>query len=347
MTDTTTPSPRHPLRRFLESLTGPWTWRNLFGWTALVVAVLFVKGCLIDQYTIPSGSMEPTLKGDPRFFMGDRVLVNKWKFGPRIPFTTRRLWKWGAPDRWDIVVFRSIDPESEHPILIKRVIGLPGEKVKIRDGRILINGKVAEPPEELRAILHYVDKLSFTDIEKKRQLLKLAQANKALPILNPQHPPVIEMYAFMERVHPTVTGIDLDALSDEEIKSLCTDVGKPVIDLIDDIYDFVQPDMPYGIRDEEQYSVVPEGHYLLLGDNSEQSLDGRMYGWVPHHHLYGQAFAVWWPWSHRQDFTGFSQKWWGKLLLYGIPTLIVASELVAALRRRRTKDTATAKEQDL
>ncbi len=336
MTDPT-PPPHAPFIRFLESITGPWTWRNLFGWAVLIFVVFFVKGCLIDQYTIPSGSMEPTLKGDPHFFKGDRVLVNKWKFGPRIPFTTRRLWQWGSPQRWDIVVFRSIDPEAKHPILIKRVIGLPGEHVKIKDGNIQIDGKIAEPPGNLRDVLHYVDKLTFTPVEKKRQLLKLAQENKPLPILNPHHSPVIKMYADMERLHPQVKDLNIDALTNAEIESLCAGVEKQVINLIDNIYEFVQPDMSYGIRDEEQYSRVPENHYLLLGDNSEQSFDGRMYGWVPQNHLYGQAFAVWWPWSHRQDFTGFSRTWWGKLLLYGIPVLIIASELSSTFRRRKKK----------
>jgi len=346
MTETPLQDKHHPLRRLLESITGPWTWGNLFGWITLVLIVFFVKGCVIDQYTIPSGSMEPTLKGNPRLFRGDRVLVNKWIYGPRIPFTTRRLMKWGAPERWDIVVFRSIDPDAEHPILIKRVVGLPGERVHIGDGKVWINGEVAEPPERFRDVLHYVNKLTFTTVEKKRQLLKLARENKPLSILNPYHTPVKKMYADMERLHPQVKTMDIDALTDAEIESLCAGIDRQVIDLIDDIYDFVQPEMKYGISDEDRFAVVPEGHYLLLGDNSEESLDGRMYGWVPHNHLYGQAFAVWWPWSHRQDFTGFSRTWYGMLLLYGIPALIAAVEITAAVRRRNRKREETMKEEE-
>ncbi len=202
-----------------------------------------------------------------------------------------------------------------------------------------------EPPENLKAVLYYVDKLTFTSMEKKRQLLNLAQKNEPLPILNPNHPPVTKMYADMQRLHPLVRDKNMDLLTEEEIESLCAGIEKSVIDLIDDIYDFVQPEMNYGISDEEKFSVVPEDHYLLLGDNSEQSLDGRMYGWVPHNHLYGQAFAVWWPWSHRQDFTGFSYTWWGRLLLYGIPAMIVLLELYSTIRRRRGKDAEKAKEE--
>lgn len=327
----------HLLRCFAESLTGPWTWRNLMAWVGIILFILFIKGCILDQYTIPSGSMEPTLKGDPRFFMGDRVLVNKWLYGPRIPFTTRRLWKWADPERWDIVVFRSIEPDAEHPILIKRIVGLPGERVQIRDGKIHINGEVVEPPEAFREHLQYVSELEFTPVERKRQFLRLAQVNEPLPILNRHHPPVIKMYEQMAQLHPVVKDVDVLALSDEEVEALCGDLDKQVYNLLGDIFTFVQPEMHYGIREEEKFSRVPEGHVFLLGDNSTHSLDGRMYGWVPQNHLYGRAFAVWWPWSHRQDFTGFSATWWGKLLLYGIPALLIAMEVGLAVRNRKAK----------
>jgi signal peptidase I len=330
------PVTRHSLpRRLIESFTGPWTWRNFFGWAGIIILILFIKGCLIDQYTIPTGSMEPTLRGDPRFFRGDRVLVNKWIFGPRIPFTTKRLWKWAEPKRWDIVVFRSIDPEAEHPILIKRVIGLPGERVHINDGNIYINNELATPPEYLRDRLHYVSSLEFTTIERKRQFLKLAQMNKPLPILNSEHPPVKLLYQAMEQMHPQVVSTEIDSLKDEEVENLCKDLDKKIIHLMGNIFDFVQPDMSYGISEEDKYSLVPENHVFLLGDNSAQSLDGRMYGWVPQNHLYGRTFAVWWPWGHRQDFTGFSTTWWGKMLLYGIPALIILMEVRAAVKTRK------------
>ncbi len=329
---------RAPLRwavRALQTVTGPWTWRNLLGWVVVVSAILVVKGCLVDQYTIPSGSMEPTLHGDPRFFRGDRVLVNKLLFGPRIPFTTRRLVRWAEPRRWDIVVFRAVDPDAEHPILIKRVIGLPGERIHIADGRIHVNGEAVEPPEPLRETLRYTTRLEISDIERRRQLLRLAQVNQPLPMLNPNHPPVKTLYAEMERLHERVNTLDVDALTDGEVETLCTETPHAALHLIHNIYEFAQPDMFYGVNEDPRFSVVPENHYFLLGDNSAQSLDGRMYGWAPHNHLYGRAFAVWWPWSHRQDLTGFSSTWWGAALLYGIPALLVIVEITAAVRKRR------------
>lgn len=314
---------------------GPLTASNLAGWGFLILLVLFIKGCVIDQYTIPSGSMEPTLKGDPRFLRGDRVLVNKWRFGPRIPFTTYRLWPWGAPNRWDIVVFRSPDPDAKHPVLIKRVVALPGEQVHIQDGRIYIDGVALDPPEAMREILYYTTELSVPLVERKRQFLALAQVNKPISILNPRHLPVIRLYAEMERLHPRVVHLDVDGLSDDEVAKLCLDVHPDAIGTIGSLFDFAAPSMQYGILDTPEYAVVPPDHYFLLGDNSRESLDGRVYGWVPHHHLYGTAVAVWWPWQHRRDFSGFSKTWWGMMLLYGVPIVVIGFELFTAYREFR------------
>ena len=266
--------------------------------------------------------------------MGDRVLVNKWIYGPRIPFTTKRLWRWGGPSRWDIVVFHAVDPEADHPILIKRVIGLPGEQVQIHEGKIWINGEAKTPPGKLAEILHYTNGPTISDIENKRQFLYLAQKNQPLPSLDPLELSVQTFYAEMKTLHPVVKNLDISALGDSEVNNLCKEVNPAALQLLEKLYVFLSPKMKYGVSDSPEYSVVPEDHYLLLGDNSEHSLDGRMFGWVPHNYLYGQAFAVWWPWSHRQDFTGFSHKWWGMLLLYGIPILLIGMEIYLSMRNK-------------
>jgi hypothetical protein len=84
----------------------------------------------------------------------------------------------------------------------------------------------------------------------------------------------------------------------------------------------------YGVRPEPEHSIVPEGHYLLLGDNSPHSQDGRYFGWVPEGNMLGRAFCTWWPIGRWRDFTGFTDTWWGVSLLYGIPLLILLYELL-------------------
>lgn len=95
------------------------------------VVALFIRQFVVEAFKIPSGSMIPTLT------VGDHLLVNKFVYGPRIPFTDMRLFSGKAPKRGDIIVFKF--PENEDKNFIKRVIGVPGDKIQIAGGKLLIN----------------------------------------------------------------------------------------------------------------------------------------------------------------------------------------------------------------
>jgi len=95
------------------------------------VVALFIRQFVVEAFKIPSGSMIPTLT------IGDHLLVNKFIYGPRIPFTDIRLFSWKEPKRGDIVVFKY--PENEDKNFIKRIIGVPGDKIQIVDGNLFIN----------------------------------------------------------------------------------------------------------------------------------------------------------------------------------------------------------------
>lgn len=95
------------------------------------VVALFIRQFVVEAFKIPSGSMIPTLT------IGDHLLVNKFIYGPRIPFTDTRLFTWKEPKRGDIIVFKY--PENEDKNFIKRVVGLPGDKIEIKNGRLFIN----------------------------------------------------------------------------------------------------------------------------------------------------------------------------------------------------------------
>ena len=159
--------------RVVTGFTGPWTRTNGVSWLKLLVIILVLRWAFFELYSIPSGSMEPVLHGDPRYFHGDRVAVNKALFGPRIPFTTIRIFPLGKPDRWDIVVFNNVDPDAEHATLIKRVVGLPGEHVRILNGQIHVNKEPIEPPEELKDIPTVCGSLrqALTALEEDRDFL--------------------------------------------------------------------------------------------------------------------------------------------------------------------------------
>jgi signal peptidase I len=115
------------VREFIESLV-----------VALMLA-LVVTSFVVQSFEIPSGSMLPTL------LLGDRILVNKFIFGTRVPFTDIKLFPLREPMRGEIVVF--IPPVGfESPVgrdthLIKRVVGLPGDTLEIIDKRLFVNGR--------------------------------------------------------------------------------------------------------------------------------------------------------------------------------------------------------------
>ncbi len=97
------------------------------------VVVLVIRSFILEPFTIPSGSMIPTLK------VHDFVLVNRFAYGLRLPVTNTKVIPVGEPERGDVMVFRyPRDPSMNY---IKRVVGLPGDRVALRDGHLYINGE--------------------------------------------------------------------------------------------------------------------------------------------------------------------------------------------------------------
>ena len=101
-----------------------------------VVLALFIRTFVVQAFKIPSGSMIPTL------LVGDHILVNKFIYGIKIPFINKTLIPISTPQRNDVIVF--IYPEDKSKDFIKRVIGLPGETLKMIDRKIYINDKLLD-----------------------------------------------------------------------------------------------------------------------------------------------------------------------------------------------------------
>ena len=104
---------------------------------ALVLA-LIIRTFVVQAFKIPSGSMEPTLE------IGDHILVNKFIYGTKIPFTSINLLPWKSPQRGDVIVFiYPLEPEKD---FIKRVIGVGGDTVRIVNKKLYINGVEVPDP---------------------------------------------------------------------------------------------------------------------------------------------------------------------------------------------------------
>jgi signal peptidase I len=98
-----------------------------------LVTALFIRSFVVQAFKIPSGSMWPTLQ------IGDHILVNKFIYGMRMPVVDTPLLEWSTPRRGDVVVF--VYPADPTKDFIKRVVGVPGDVIQIRDKRVSINGQ--------------------------------------------------------------------------------------------------------------------------------------------------------------------------------------------------------------
>lgn len=223
------------LREYIEALV-----------TAVIIA-FFIRSFIVEPFKIPSSSMVPTL------LIGDHIFVNKFIYGLRIPLTKYRFWKFSEPKRGDVVVF--LYPEDESKDFIKRVVGLPGDKVKFDGTNVLVNGE---------KLTH--DKLEVEPDPKDERLLDVIKGpwNGKLPYFAGW-----PNYDFYKE--------DLGAakhLTQYEREAVWRSVGKFVAQHGGEV-------------------VVPEGHLFAIGDNRDNSSDGREWGFVPMDNLKGKAMFVW------------------------------------------------------
>jgi len=197
---------------------------------AIIVAMLLafaIRVFVVQAFKIPSGSMIPTL------LIGDHILVSKLSYGLQWPsdckvrvsfppvtcYASRTVVAFGEPQRGDVIVFRY--PEDEDKDFIKRIVGLPGDTIEIRNKAVYVNG------------------LPFED------------------------------RAYTQRVDPgTIDGA-------------------------------VNP------RDNFGPVTVPAQSYFVMGDNRDQSLDSRFWGYVSAQKIKGKAFRIYWSWSGQ----GAWQQW--------------------------------------
>ena len=188
----------------------------------LVVMILF-RSAIADWNQVPTGSMKPTI------LEGDRVVVNKLAYDLKFPFTSWQVQKWADPTPGEIVTFYS--PKDDR-LLIKRVIGIPGDVIAMRNNQLFYNNKPAT--------------YGILDIE------------------------IIEQLDLYQRHRHTFFFEQLD------------DYRYPVM---------MRPSEPNGYNSFGPIEV-PDGYYLMLGDNRDNSADFRAIGLVSRERITGRAHTV-------------------------------------------------------
>src|SRR5258706_4703533 len=124
----------------------PWWVEYSVSFFPVILIVFLLRSFLVEPFKIPSSSMVPTL------LVGDFILVNKFTYGVRLPVLNRKVVELGGPQRGDVMVFRY--PEDPSLDYIKRVVGLPGDRIEYRNKRLTINGT----PVAVRQIDDYLSR---------------------------------------------------------------------------------------------------------------------------------------------------------------------------------------------
>jgi signal peptidase I len=156
----------------------PWWVEYPKSFFPIILLVFLLRSFLVEPFKIPSGSMIPTL------LVGDFILVNKFTYGIRLPVINKKIIDINQPSRGEVMVFRY--PDNPTFDYIKRVVGLPGDRVEYRNKRLSINGALV--PVQAAADFQYVDGgLSFVNAMRFSETLG---EHEHWIIVNPEAPPL-------------------------------------------------------------------------------------------------------------------------------------------------------------
>lgn len=230
---------------------------------AILVAFLIagvLRGFVFEAFKIPSGSMIPTLE------VGDQIFVNKLAYGLRVPFTSHWFLTWSEPRRGEVVVF--LFPKDREKDYIKRVIAVPGDKIRVDHRDVLINGVPLARGEGMAR--------SYFEDAEPGESTALSTMRRA--------------YAFTERCAGCASRDPYTVLYSAESverRSFPQGFELPGLDCAD----------PF-VTEKPECTVRP-GYVFVMGDNRDYSSDGREWGGVPISFVKGTALFVWWSRAER------------------------------------------------
>ncbi len=229
--------------------------------TALLLAGV-IRLFLIEAFSIPSSSMYPTLE------IGDHLFISKIRYGLYKPLSPERLIAWSEPQHGDVIVFEYRAPGE--PLngedFIKRVVAVPGDRIRLENDRLILNGVPVQTEVVRETQCPVFDGKDYDDTPKN----------------------------FCPCVVQRETIGDVSWLTQHITVAMCSPGT-------------VEPSehWPHELRPVERYwgdratnpdfpdVRVPDGHVFVMGDNRDNSQDGRFWGFVPYERVKGKAFVVW------------------------------------------------------
>lgn len=238
-------------------------------WTLLFI--VFLRVYILEPYVIPSESMVPTL------LIGDHVFVARGAYDFKIPLTNISLVKVSDPQRGDVVVFDYPiqDSRDAGKFFVKRVIGIPGDSIEVRGGVPIVNGKA------------YVQ-TNVTNADAKENIKGFVLEDRN-QLLREEIPGARESAHWVHRTPPTQfqslqEGIEY--FKQARNKS-CINVGEK------DSEGHLMNEMSGYLVNEVCPTVVPENKYFVMGDNRDNSSDGRIFGFVDRSFVKGRVLFIW------------------------------------------------------
>ncbi|WMY95596.1 MAG: signal peptidase I [Arsenophonus sp.] len=242
------------------------SWVNSFSsFFPILFTVLIIRTFIYEPFQIPSGSMMPTL------LVGDFILTEKFSYGLKDPVTQTTLFKVGKPKRGDIAVFKY--PKDPSMNFIKRVIGLPGDKI-IYDP---IKKELTIYPNCLTLSCTKKIPIIYSSFEKSEWALFFNIDNSTISTQ-------VGSYQI-----PVIESVPQNALRQFKRREIIDSINYELL-FIPQIY--VNPNYrQFGLPDNQW--IVPPQHYFMMGDNRDNSADSRMWGFVPEENFVGRAFFIW------------------------------------------------------
>ncbi|NUM33895.1 MAG: signal peptidase I [Candidatus Brocadiae bacterium] len=246
-------------------------WMNTFlyvGIFYLACTTIFVEG-----YQIPSGSMEPTFHGDPGFFTGDRI------------FALKGISQFFPLKRGDIVIFLSA--EDQETFIVKRLVGLPGDKIQIKNNKIYVNDEMLKDHPVFEKNDYYIPRFKeVADGWEYEQTFAWDPYSKPIKVYAETKEPKLKWPSIIEQL---ILFFRTDYIWQDTRGKVLPPIMKfktPYSELPTGKFIRCFGQAPY---------IVPKDCYFVMGDNSASSNDSRYWGFLPKSNLLGRASMIWWP----------------------------------------------------